>query len=371
MKKQIKSILYFSQFIFLLLFYGCPYYNDFPIDEANVRVNDGYLGKWELMPYPELEIQMDSISRIESYSRPNGEGMNKIYGGDTNKTFYEISKKNDFIYQIKSIFYIEDESNSGKEKTSIYYDAHISIINNIEFLNLKSKNDDNTKDVYYYYRIYYQTNKIVLRELSPVLNSLENYDGLNVSTTNINSSRVLKEIIANNINNKNLYWDSIVLFKTTPDLNNDSFINFRDNKVYKTIKIGNQTWMAENYAFKSAYGCWLNNDDNFNGYLYNYYAAKYYYPPGWHLPSYAEWLLLFENLGYIKENNYFILSSKTISLQESFFSLNLKFDETWWTSSSYGLFNALYTKYNNKNNSIIFNDYSKLLGCYVRYIRDY
>jgi uncharacterized protein (TIGR02145 family) len=83
-----------------------------------------------------------------------------------------------------------------------------------------------------------------------------------------------------------------------------TFIDSRDGKIYKTIVIGNQTWMAENLAYKASEGCWAYNKDSVNvakyGYLYNWDAAKTACPTGWRLASDAEWTTLSEYLGGVK-----------------------------------------------------------------------
>ncbi len=76
---------------------------------------------------------------------------------------------------------------------------------------------------------------------------------------------------------------------------------------YKTIKIGNQIWMAENFkAIKTAVGqniqeAYVYNDDNSNstsyGRLYTWIAAVQATPSGWHLPTKEEWELLINASG--------------------------------------------------------------------------
>jgi uncharacterized protein (TIGR02145 family) len=81
----------------------------------------------------------------------------------------------------------------------------------------------------------------------------------------------------------------------------ETFTDSRDGKVYKTVEIGNQTWMAENFAYKPADGFWAYNDDENNvstyGYLYTLETAKSICPDGWHFPSLDEWNELIDFLG--------------------------------------------------------------------------
>jgi uncharacterized protein (TIGR02145 family) len=75
----------------------------------------------------------------------------------------------------------------------------------------------------------------------------------------------------------------------------------RDGKTYKTLKIGTQTWMGENLAFKMSSGCMAYEDRPSNvityGYLYDWETANKVCPAGWHLPSVKDWNILIEFLG--------------------------------------------------------------------------
>ncbi len=78
----------------------------------------------------------------------------------------------------------------------------------------------------------------------------------------------------------------------------DSFIDTRDGKEYKTVKIGNQWWMAENLQYPN-----INRGDFDSSYLkifglvYSYEGACNSCPDGWHLPTTEEWRELIDFLG--------------------------------------------------------------------------
>ena len=119
-----------------------------------------------------------------------------------------------------------------------------------------------------------------------------------------------------------------------------TFTDVRDNTVYKTVRIGDQTWMAENLAYidydyypDSVYFPTLQEepvfsmyyDNNDCGVMYNKYAATTAAPEGWHLPTEYEWdlLVLFMD-GDINRGEFLALPCKC-KLDEF-----INIPSTWW-----------------------------------------
>ena len=174
----------------------------------------------------------------------------------------------------------------------------------------------------------------------------------------------------------------------------------RDGQTYKTVKIGEQWWMAENLNYRyiqqtaeedSSSYCYDNDPANCAKYgrLYLWSAAMIVCPEGWHLPDITEWKALFTAVGggatagkMLKstegwKNNgngsdTYFFSALPAGLRNSHGGfLKEGYDAYFWSSTEYDSYYAyrmyLYYGYDNAN----LNYGPKDIGFSVRCLKDY
>ena len=99
----------------------------------------------------------------------------------------------------------------------------------------------------------------------------------------------------------------------------DSVIDSRNGRIYKTVTIGLQTWMAENlnYDVQGSF-CYHDSVDYCSKYgrFYPWTIAKEVCPVGFHLPSKSEWEALIKSAGGEKYA-YTLLKSRNRTFEEN------------------------------------------------------
>lgn len=159
-----------------------------------------------------------------------------------------------------------------------------------------------------------------------------------------------------------------------------TFIYLTSYSQYKSVKIGDQVWMAENLRIDVNGSYVFNGKAEYEkkyGRLYTYEAAQKVCPAGWHLPSDQEWDKLAENLG--GEEN----AAKALKLGGSsgFNALAAGYanGSSFWFLDSYGGFwsstaydgsHAWYRFFTNQDNSFTKSYFNKKYGFSVRCVKN-
>ncbi|MBN1768369.1 MAG: hypothetical protein JXR50_08445, partial [Prolixibacteraceae bacterium] len=143
---------------------------------------------------------------------------------------------------------------------------------------------------------------------NPTINDSKNNDGSEIgsfiSELDYLESNTTYYVRAYATNSQGTAYGEQVSFITTDNTSKivyGSFTDPRDEHAYKTVVIGEQTWMAENLAYDVGDGCWAYNNDESNvatyGRLYTLKVAKTACPSGWYLPTDNEWKKLEMSIG--------------------------------------------------------------------------
>jgi len=167
---------------------------------------------------------------------------------------------------------------------------------------------------------------------------------------------------------------------------NDWMVDSRDGKMYSTIQIKNQVWMAENLNFDNKTGTFCYNDSLFScniyGKLYSWEAANNVCLPGWHLPKKSEWKKLLKNLGGYDGVNDFAFSQMVIGGSSDFNALFsgmrnrfgiydfIGFHAGFWTASEFNKEIATYCNLSKYGQNVSFQNGHKELSLSVRCLKD-
>ena len=161
-----------------------------------------------------------------------------------------------------------------------------------------------------------------------------------------------------------------------------------DGNEYKTVKIGSQTWMAENLKVtKTPDGkaikqyCYDNDKKNCKKYggLYTWEVAKEICPSGWHLPDDYEWTTLTDNFSDIRQAGV-ALKENGSSNFDALLAGYYRFEPVgydldgvagfYWSSIQYDNKYAINRNFSKKFDFVSNNNGNKKYGYSVRCIKD-
>jgi len=159
------------------------------------------------------------------------------------------------------------------------------------------------------------------------------------------------------------------------------FLDARDGKVYKTISIGTQIWMAENLNYVTEAGSWCYDESHAAcdkyGRLYNFETAQNVCMSGWRLPEKED----FDKLLLFVKNETDVFSAIKSGGKSGFNSLLSGWrglngnsygqlsQERFWTSSSWIGMNAWFLSLDASTSMVKMDSDNRDLGLSVRCIK--
>lgn len=157
MKKLISLLVLF---VFTILFTGCPYKSNFPIDEnPEITVDSKLIGKW----------------------------------GTSSSSYYKVSKKSNYLY---SIIYVTLDSNDVEE-ISDKYEGFLSKVGNVTYLNLRDLDASSGEGEYYLYKFEFKDDVITLTGVTPYIKE------------EFSNSQELKKFFKKNQDNSYFFTDPV------------------------------------------------------------------------------------------------------------------------------------------------------------------
>jgi len=154
---------------------------------------------------------------------------------------------------------------------------------------------------------------------------------------------------------KKIFLFVVLYFPLLAALGQGVFTDPRDSSVYKTMTMGNITWMVENLRYKSSTGTNYFDNDPSNylpyGALYDWKTAIKVCPDKWHLPNGPEFQKLIDHLdqtgswksGPSDKNSFGIQLGGMQDYEGTFTEMNES--AYFWTSTEYDNENAEYFSY--------------------------
>ena len=181
----------------------------------------------------------------------------------------------------------------------------------------------------------------------------------------------------------------VMLFSVVVNSQDNSLTDSRDNKTYKTIKVGDKVWMAENLNYDTAGSvCYKEKAANCEEYgrLYGSSAAQKVCPTGWHLPTKQEVEdFMKASTGMDSFFTYSGLTSTPLYTFRNFSDLNFTYggfssmtgkfmnagkEVFFWTSDQLGKYTYAQYSLDEEKFWLRTSELMSAYGCYVRCVKD-